>query len=74
MTHPSQVYGEFPCSQCERIFKLEGYLKRHLKSVHKPPSKALVKLPVNGFEFKRVEGFIILEDNKGGVWLAEKIR
>jgi hypothetical protein len=29
------VYGEYPCPQCPRTFKLEGYLRRHIAKSHR---------------------------------------
>jgi hypothetical protein len=72
-----KTYGDFPCDECPRVFKLQGYLKRHKRNVHRKSTQHLpakINGNITGPEFSRLEGFILLKDNKGQVWLAERIK
>jgi hypothetical protein len=73
------------CPECgERYVK--GYIGSHLKKQHgvigglsgKPRASKNGKKPTfktsSGRTFEEMEGFLLLTDDEGGMWLAEKIR
>jgi endogenous inhibitor of DNA gyrase (YacG/DUF329 family) len=72
------------CPECGITVTAKYLNYTHLPRVHGIKSAGKVVavskelVPVNHkqpkSEFRRVESFIILEDDKGGIWLAEQVR
>ena len=62
------------CETCGKSY-VPAYINTHKRNQHgiyQRGPKALTSL--NGSSYTHVEGFILLEDSDGNLWLAEKIK
>lgn len=76
-------YGEFPCLHCDRSFMLAGFLKQHMRNLHRGVNRAQVanRLPVplavpvsNGkVELHDEPDLIIRVDQHGDPWICRKV-
>lgn len=81
------TYGEYPCPDCPRVFKLAGYRDRHIRLAHQPKRSrrtetanlpAVIEAPAptraNGArQFHADPNLIVLIDDDGEIWVCERL-